>query len=88
MAGDIVKIARDYKLLQTSVFIIRDNFFVNGAPLFITLSCKIDFLGISHLPGRKIQNIFQAYKSLRMYYMRCGFRITTVHADGEFVLLK
>ena len=61
---------------------------MNGAPFFITLSRKIDFLGISHLPGRKIHNIFQACKILYRYYLRRGFRITTVHADGEFFLLK
>ena len=60
VAGDLVKITREYKLLQKSVFITADIFFVNGAPFFITLSLKIYFLGISHLPGRKIQNIFQA----------------------------
>ena len=64
MAGDLVKIPREYKLLQKSVFITADIFFVNGAPFFITLSHKIDFLGISQLPGRNIQNILQAYKSL------------------------
>ena len=88
VAGDIVKIIREYKLLLKSVFIKADIFFVNGAPLFTTLSRKIDFLGISHLIGRKVQNIFQAYKSLHRYYLRRGFRITTLHADGEFVPLK
>ena len=86
--GDLVKIPREYKLLQKSVFITADIFFVNGAAFFLTLSRKFDFLGISHLPGRKIQNIFQAYKSLHRYYLRRGFRITTVHADDEFVSLK
>ena len=88
MAGDLVKIPREYKLLQKSVFITADIFFVNAAPFFITLSHKIDFIGISHLPGKKIKNIFQAYKSLHRYYLRRGFIITTVHADGEFVPLK
>ena len=82
MAGDLFKIPREYKLLQKSVFITADIFIVDGAPFFITISRKIDFLGISHFPGRKIQNIFQAYKSLLRYYMQRGFRITTVHADG------
>ena len=54
VAGDLVKIPREYKLLQKSVFITADIFLVNGAPFFITLSRNIDFLGISHLPGRKI----------------------------------
>ena len=47
--------AQDYDVVQNIFF--HDNI-VNGAPFFITLSRKIDFLGISHLPGRKIQNIF------------------------------
>ena len=38
--------------------------------------------------GRKIQNIFQAYKSMHRYYLQRGFRITTVHADDEFFPLK
>ena len=60
VAGDLVKIPREYKLLQKSVFITADIFIVDGAPFFITISHNIDFLGISNLPGRKIQNIFQS----------------------------
>ena len=63
-------------------------FFVNGIPFFHSLSRKIYFTGVSHLPGRSKKQIFQAFKELFIFYIRHGFRISTVHADGEFAPLK
>jgi hypothetical protein len=37
---------------------------------------------------RTVLQIFKAFKEIDQYYLQCGFWITTVHADGEFALLK
>ena len=41
-----------------------------------------------HLPGRSEEHIFQAFKEMFRFYIRHGFWISTVHADGEFAPLK
>ena len=51
---------------------------------FISLSRKIDFTRVSNLPGRKSGEIFKGFKSINRYYIQQGFRIETVHVDGEF----
>ena len=65
-----------------------DIFFVNGTAFFITLSRNIDFTAIQYLTDRKITSIFKAFKEVYHYYRRRGFRITTIHADGEFAPLQ
>ena len=77
------KIPREIEKLKKSVLIIMDIFFVNGIPFF-SLSRMIYFTGVSHLPGRSKKQIFQDFKELFTFYIRHGFWISTVHADGEF----
>ena len=65
-----------------------DILFVNGIPFFLSLSRNIYFTGVIHLPGRSKKQIFQDFKELFRLYIRDGFRISIVHADGEFAPLK
>ena len=59
-------------------------FFVNGVPFFLALSRKMCFTDVNHLANRKLETIFKAFKEMYSYYMKRGFHITTIHADGEF----
>ena len=61
-----------------------DIFFVNGMPFLISLSRKLDFTAVNSIPNRKAGTVFKAFKEHHGYYARRGFRITTLHADGEF----
>jgi len=54
----------------------------------LTLSRKIDVTTATHLADRKIETIFNAYMQVYSLYRRRGFRVTTVHADGEFKPMK
>ena len=65
-----------------------DIFFVNKIPFFVTLSRNICFTSATHLPDRKLSSIFDAFKKMYNYYLKRGFRITTVMADGEFAALQ
>ena len=56
--------------------------------LFPPLSRKINFTAISHILGIKATKIFKAFKMIFRFYLHSGFRITTVHADGEFAALQ
>ena len=44
-------------------------------------------MAVNHLSDRTIPQIFKAFKEIYQYYLHRGFRITTVHADGEFAPL-
>jgi hypothetical protein len=74
--------------LHKEVYITADLFFVNKIPFFLTLSHKICLTAINHLADRTVWQIFMAFKEIYQYYLQRGFRITTVHADGEFAPLK
>jgi hypothetical protein len=43
---------------------------------------------VNHLADRTVTQIFKAFKVMYQYYLQRGFRITTVHAYGEFEPLK
>ena len=61
-----------------------DIHFVNKIPVFIKLSHKIEFTTTSHLPIKKSRDIFKSFWRIYVLYLKCGFKITTVHADGVF----
>jgi hypothetical protein len=44
----------------------------------------ICFRAVSHLAERAVPEIFKAFEIIYQYYLHRGFRITRVHADGEF----
>jgi hypothetical protein len=88
VARDFVKVPVELLKLHKEVYITADLFFVNKIPFFLTLSRKICFTAINHLADRTVLQIFKAFKEIYQYYLQRGFRITTVHADGEFAPLK
>jgi hypothetical protein len=88
VARDFAKIPVELLKLHKEVYITANLFFVNKIPFFLTLSCKICFTAINHLADRTVPQIFMAFKEIYQYYLQRGFRITTVHADGEFAPLK
>ena len=49
---------------------------------------KIDFTAISHLSGRKADEIFKAFKMIIRFFLQSGFLSMIVHADGEFAALQ
>ena len=61
-----------------------DIFFVNNIPFLITLSRKIDFTSVSNFPTQTSRDIFKYFWRIYVFYLKCGFKIMTVHADGEF----
>ena len=88
VAENFVKIPLDIMKLHKEVFLMADLFFVNEIPFFLTFSRKICFTAVTHLSDRKGPEIFKAFKEIYHFYLHRGFRITTVHVDGEFASLK
>ena len=83
-----MKIPMDLLNLHKEVFLTLDILFVNKIPFLLNLSRKICFTAVNHLANRTVPQIFAASKEIYQYYMHCGFRITTVHSDGEFAPLQ
>ncbi len=53
--------------LHSQVDLMADIFFVNGIPFFISLSKKIYYTAVSHLPHCKIDSIMKAYKTIHVF---------------------
>jgi hypothetical protein len=83
-----VKVPKELLQLHKNVFLTADIFFVNEIPFLLTLSRKICFTAVSHLANKSVPQIFTAFREIYQYYLQRGFCIRTVHADGEFSLLK
>ena len=88
VAKDFVKIPKELLKLHKEVFLTADIFFVNKIPFFLTLSRKICFTAVNHLADRKVATIFKAFQEIYKFYLNRGFKITNVHADGEFAPLQ
>jgi len=88
VSRDYVKVPKEMLKLHHEVFLTADIFFVNKIPFFLTLSRKICFTAVNHLANRTVPHIFKAFKEIYAYYLQRGFRITVLHADGEFAPLK
>ena len=65
-----------------------DISFVNGISFFILPSRNIMFTPVSNLSDRRVNIKFKDFKEIYMYYTNRGFRITTLHIDGEFSPLQ
>jgi hypothetical protein len=81
---DFIKVPKEILDLHRDVFLTADIFFVNGIPFLLTLSRKLQFTAVNHLPNRKVSEVFKAFKEIYGYYRKRGFRITVVHVDNEF----
>ena len=88
VASDCIKIPKDIANLNKTLFLTADICFVNRIPFFISLIRRIDFTGVIYLKGRTAAIIFDVFKAIFRFYFQQGFRIQTVHADGEFGALK
>jgi hypothetical protein len=88
VARDYAKVSTELMKLHSEVFLTADIFFVNEIRFFLTLSRKICFTAVNHLANRTVPTFFAAFKEICQYYLQRGFRITILHADGEFAPLK
>jgi hypothetical protein len=88
VARDYIKVPKELLKLHQEVFLTANIFFANKIWFFLTISRKICFTAVNHLANRTVPHIFKAFKEIYQYYLQQGFRITVLHADGEFVPLK
>jgi len=88
VSSDIIKIPPEILKLHRQIYLAMDIFFVNKIPFLTTISRANNYTSVEHLKDRKADTIFSAFKNIYAFYFQRGFRISTVHADGEFDTLK
>ena len=84
LTEDIIRVPKKSLKPNKGVFLNMDIFFVNKIPFLITLRHKIDFTATSKFTTQTDRDIFKSFWSIYVFYLRRGFKITTVNADGEF----
>ena len=87
-AGGIVIVPKELIKLHKYVFMTAYLLLLNGMPFFISLSYNINVSIVINLEYRKSITTFKAFKQICMYYLKRGFRITTLHVDGKFAKLQ
>ena len=75
-----LQIAKQHKFVELHV----DFFFVNKLPFLHTKSVVIQFLSVELVKNRKAHNIINGLDTVQQIYHSRGFKLTIVHADGEF----
>ena len=85
---DIIRVPKKSLKPNKGVFLNMDIFFVNKIPFLITLRHKIDFTATSKFTTQTDRDIFKSFWSIYVFYLRRGFKIMTVHADGKFTLVQ
>ena len=88
LTEDIIRVPKKFLKINKDALLPMDIFFVNKIPFLITLSRNIDFTAPSHLTTQTSIYIFKYFWRINVFYLKCGFRITTLHADGEFATLQ
>ena len=74
--------------LHKYVTLVGDVMFVNGIPFLVTMSRRIRFITVQHVPDRKASALANVMKQVMNLYSRAGFVCQTALMDGEFEPLK
>jgi len=66
------------------VHLVGDVMFVNGIPFLVTMSRRIRFATVQHVPDRRAPMLANVMKHVINLYTRSGFNVQTSLMDGEF----
>ena len=84
LTEDLISVPEEFLKLNKDVFLTIDIYSVNNILFLITLNRNIDFTATSHLPTQIYRDIFKSFWRIYVFYLKRGFKIMIVHADGEF----
>ena len=88
MTEYLIQVPKELIKLHRDIVMAEEILFVKIIKLFLKLSRNIYFTMVHHLADRKSKTIYTALNKMYIYYIKRGFRITNLHTDGEFALLK
>ena len=83
---DLIQIPRDFYELHKFLTLTVDVMFVNGIAFLTTLSRKVIFLTIKHIPSHTAAHISSSLTKIVNIYKRGGFRVIFIDIYFEKVL--
>jgi hypothetical protein len=84
VGGEHINIPINIMSRYRHITITYDLMFVNKTPVFMTVSRHITFGTAEMIRSRKAVTLLAAIKQVRLAYMKRGFHVTHLLADGEF----
>ena len=81
MVADYVAVPRE---LVAAMTLAADVFFVDGTTFLLTVSQRIKFVMVEHLPVRTALSLSKHITLVLEVYGRAGFRVRSILMDGEF----
>lgn len=85
---EFVSIPASIVSANNDVQLVGDVMFVSGIPFLVTMSRRIRFVTVQHVPDRKANALANVMKQVICLYTRAGFNVQTALMDGEFEKLK
>ena len=67
MSGELVQVPEELAKIHKDIYLTSDMFFVNCISFFINLTRKILFKAVKHLPTKKVETIFKAFREIYSY---------------------
>jgi hypothetical protein len=84
MVADYVAVPRSLVEQNGIVTMAADVFFVDGMAFLVTLSRRIKFITVEHVPVRTAISLSKHITRVIQVYERAGFRVRTILMDREF----
>ena len=88
VVADYVAVPRELVAANKTITLVADIFFVDGTAFLLTVSPRIKFVTVEHLPVRTALSLSKHMTRVLEVYGRAGFRVRSILMDGEFEKLK
>jgi hypothetical protein len=88
VVGDYVAIPREIVEANAAVTLAADVFFVDGTAFLMTVSRKVKFVMVEHVPMRMAKCLCKHLERVLLMYGRASFRVRTILMDGELEKIK
>jgi hypothetical protein len=73
---------------QQSNYVAADVIFVDGTAFLLTVTRRIKFMTMEHVPVRTVRSLSKHLKRVLEVYGHAGFVVRTILMDGEFEKIK
>jgi hypothetical protein len=88
LVADYMAIPQQLGDANKAVTLAASVFFMDGISFLITVSRRIKFVTIEHLPVRTATSLSKHLQQVLLVYGRAGFRVRSILLDGEFEKVK
>ena len=71
-----------------NINIQADVMYINKMPFLVTISDKIGFTTLEHLPNCQNHNLHQGVRNVSRVYRECGFKVISADMDNAFAYIE